>query len=382
MVRVDALTGKVDPSLRVVVGMATRYCLPAASEVAAATGRPVLVVANRHQVDSVGSGGYLGWTTAQWCSTTRDRRIVLGRDHGGPYRHPDDYASGGASVIEATMSAIESLRRDIESGVELLHIDGGVGPGGRIEQAAIARERTVGLVEHCVRVAARLRRRVGFEIGFTPSADHVANPVALLADLAPLLHDLREACGVTPMFTVVPTGTRVSGLGNSGVLAARPRSRTVRLRLGEVAALVHAAGSRLKAHGCDYLPVPAIRELHDAGAWMNVTLELGAAQTTAVLRAARAARLDAVVDAFCDDAVHAGYWRDWVSERGDATPDDEKVILGGWYLFATPAFDELRQRLDAALAPHGLSTARIAVDAAKAVIVRYHEAGAPAAAKR
>ncbi|HEX6499952.1 MAG TPA: class II D-tagatose-bisphosphate aldolase, non-catalytic subunit [Micromonosporaceae bacterium] len=382
----DALVKAVDASLPVAVGMATRYCLTAASEVAAETGRPVMVVASRRQVDTVAGSGYLGWSTGQWCAARRHppgaealgrvgHNVLLARDHAGPYQHPDDLADGGVPLTTAMATTIEALRRDIESGVDLIHIDTSLGSGGRPERPAIARQRAIDLVEHCVRVAARHRRRVGFEVGVETQVDQIDDPMAYLADLVPLLRDLRRVCDVAPLFVVARTGTRVSGLGNSGVLALRPDSRTARLQLGLLGTLVQATGSRLKAHGCDFLPVPAIRSLRDAGAWMNVSSELGAVQTTAVLRAARSVGLDAAADAFCDEAVRAGCWREPGNRDSVVLSDDEKVALGGASLFAGATFADLRDRLDAALASRGGSTARLAIDAAKQVISRYLDVG-------
>ena len=50
-------------------------------------------------------------------------------------------------------SALASLRSDIESGVELLHLDTSLGAGGTAECAQVAQERAVELAAACAAMA-------------------------------------------------------------------------------------------------------------------------------------------------------------------------------------------------------------------------------------
>lgn len=104
---------------------------------------------------------------------------------------------------------------------------------------------------------------------------------------------------------------------------------------------------------------------------MNISPELGLAQTRAVLAAGRAAGLGTHVDAFCQATLEAGHWRRWVPQD-DHVSDAEKVRLGGSYMFATHHFKELSQRLDRELVSAATTSARIAVEAVKNVMRRYN----------
>ena len=154
----DPIAGDVDRSLPVAVGMVTQYTLDAVSEVAGEAGRPVLLIASRRQVEcSSAGGGYVGWTTEQWCAKAMSApagRLILARDHGGPYQHPGDDRAGADGTDgdgELAMAAARhSLRCDIESGVRLLHLDTSLGPGGRAESVAVALARAVALVADCL----------------------------------------------------------------------------------------------------------------------------------------------------------------------------------------------------------------------------------------
>lgn len=374
----DALTlsNRIERSLRVAVGMATAYSLDLAREVGIEAGRPVMLIASRRQVDSERTGGgYLGWTTPEWCarsSQVDDRgRLLLARDHGGPYQRPQDIEQQASPPV-AMASALESLRCDIESGVELLHIDTSVGPGGDAETTATALHRAAELVAACTEIAGRARRQVSFEVGFEVQNESISDPEDYARVIVPLLTELRRSCNVSPAFIVAQTGTKVTGRRNTGVLQRRPRSATQGRQLRELAAVISSFGGRLKAHNCDYLGGRAVLRLRSVGAWMNISPEVGTAQTVAVVRSARDLHLGGALDEFCDAVIAAGFWRKWAGGAQQTISDQEKVALGGSYLFSAPVFAELRERLDRALRPDRRCTRRIAIDAAKAVVHRYY----------
>jgi hypothetical protein len=355
--------------------MATAYSLDVASELSLETARPVMVIASRRQVDCVTvDGGYVGWDTSEWCARAfhlnNSGTLLLARDHGGPYQHPWELGQE-ASTRDVMLSALHSFRCDIESGVELLHIDTGLGEGGVPEEPTIAIQRAVELVAGCTEIADELGRVVRYEVGIEAQNETIADPLEVMRHLGPLLDELRRHHRVSPAFVVTQTGTKVIGRQNTGLLQRRSPSGEEPTRLGKLANAIQSLDTRLKAHNADYLGDEAIRELHSVGAWMNISPELGCAQTIAVLAAARAARLDQTLDGFCNATIEAGYWRRWVEGTGQEATDLDKVVLGGSYLFATPVFVELRDQLDRALQSRELSTRRIAIDAGKAVARRY-----------
>lgn len=366
---------QVDQTLRVAVGMASAYVLDAAREIAAEVARPVMLIASRRQVDSARlGGGYVGWTTAEWCARARPddghAPLFLCRDHGGPYQHPDE-ADKPTDPATAMRSSLESLRCDIESGIKLLHIDTSLGPGGMAELPHVAKERAIELVGASADLARSRGRPVGFEIGLEVQAEDIANYHEYREWIGDLLTQLRQRCGLSPTFVVAQTGTKVTGLHNTGVIERQRGHPGNQQRLRDLASVARSLGSRLKAHNCDYLSDKAVRQMRLAGAWMNISPEAGTAQTIAIVRAARAARVNGPLDEFCDAAISAGYWRKWALHSEKPISDDEKVALGGSYLFATPAFENLRERIDGALRPRGSSTRRIAIEAVKAVMYRY-----------
>ena len=369
----NGLLSRIERSERVALGMATEYVVQAAREIAADTGRPVILIASRRQVDSPeAGGGYVGWSTQEWCArVVRDQAdglLLLARDHAGPYQHPRDLAEP-TNPETAMAFAIESLRCDIESGLDLLHIDTSLGPDGAAETTDVAVERAAELVGTCVEMANAIDRRVAFEVGIEVQSTAIADPGEYADQVKTILGAVASRCGVAPAFLVAQTGTKVVGRRNTGVVQRHPVSTDDRERLRDLGALIRSLGSRLKAHNCDYLAGHGIRALRTADAWMNVSPEIGVAQTLAVVRAARAAKLDAPLGDFCAAAINAGYWRRWAD--GEAVSDREKVALGGSYLFSTPVFAELRDEMDHVLRRSNRSVGQILVDEVKAVAFRY-----------
>jgi hypothetical protein len=369
MTAAGALASRVASSLPVAVGMATRYDLDAAREISVEVGRPVMLIASRRQIEAEDlGGGYVGWDTRTWASAARaeGNPLILARDHGGPYQHPADFADG-VTEREVTARAVESFQTDIRCGVELLHVDTSLGPFGS-QPTEVARQRAVELVSECVEYAASLGRHVAFELGFEVQHETIASADDYRCRVSPLMTDLCRRPYVETAFVVAHTGTKVIDGGNIGVLNRDSAGVAETKQLGRLAGLVRSLGCRLKAHNSDYLSRRAITMLLGHSVWMNISPELGSAQTRAVLTAAHDASAHGAADDFCAAAIKRGYWRKWVTAP-EACTDAAKVELGGSYLFATDAFEELRDRLD--FARGAGYTRRISIDAAKAVIRRF-----------
>lgn len=364
----------IDTSVPVAVGMPTVYVADAARSFAAAVGRPVMLLASRRQVErSADGGGYTGLSTEQWATrladARRDGHLLLCRDHAGPYQHPSD---GGHDLDGAVRLASLSLEQDIESGVDVLHIDSSL--AGSAEHATLddAVAVAVHLVGECTSVARRLRRPVHFEVGWEVQAESVGDPDAFGAQLEAFRRGLSAAGAPGPMFVVAQLGTLVTGTDNVGVMQSGPSPAEVDALL-RIAAHAGRAGTRLKVHNADYLGPDALRTLAGARPWVNVSPELGVTQVGALLRLARRHRVVDALDDFCQAALAMGQWRRWLGDRRARTAsDDEKVLLGGCYAVATDEGRELISRIDAAAGGEGSATRAACVAAVRKVMERFH----------
>jgi len=368
-----APNGQVGHALPVGIGMASPATLDAAAWVAAEAGRPAVVIASRRQVTGSRTPGYVGWTTAQWRARAARAGLFAARDHGGPYQHPGDSDSdsdgNGGGFGGAMAEARRALFDDIDAGIGLVHIDTSLDRGDRPADPDLALARCLDLVTACAEYAAATGRDVAYEVGLEVQVTHVASARDCREWTGALLDGLRDRCGVVPVFVVAQTGTCVADGGNVGDLHRDPSGPPARA-LRDLAAAVAGLGCRLKAHNCDFLSREAIDVLRSCGVWMNISPELGAAQTAAVLTAAREAGAHAAVDRFAAAVLEAGHWRKWVTPSG-STGEWDRIVLGGAYLFATDHFAEFTRRVDPLRRAAGSGVHRVAVEAAAAVVRRY-----------
>ncbi len=202
------------------------------------------------------------------------------------------------------------------------------GPYGA-QPAEVALELAVELATECADYAASLRRRVAFEFSLEAQDETIADADDYRCHMSPLITELSRRRDVNTAFVVAQTGTKVLDGCNIGVLNRDSTGNAEATQLRRLAALVRSLGCRLKAHNSDFLNRRAITMLRRHSVWMNISPELGSAQTRAVLTAAyaRDACAHTAAEDFCSAAIESGYWRKWVSAAGGCT-DAAKVELG------------------------------------------------------
>src|SRR5262245_25962911 len=111
---------------RLGIGPMSINCVDAVIEVATRNRQRIMLIPSRRQVESsaLGSGYVEGWTASDLVNYVRERDrnqlILVCRDHGGPWQHPDERTM---DEDEAMASCLRSFKEDLASGFDLLHID-------------------------------------------------------------------------------------------------------------------------------------------------------------------------------------------------------------------------------------------------------------------
>jgi len=332
-----------------------------------------MLIASRAQVEApaVGGGYVEGWSTEDLACYVRERdpdgMVILCRDHGGPWQHAWE-ADAGMGEAEAMASSLESFRRDIAGGMQLLHIDVSRDSFGPADPGSALR-RLVLLYGECHEYARALGRRVDFEIGFEEQSADLGDHDAFRQLAADAFGRLREASLPLPTFVVAQTGTKVVETGNRGVLLDDP------VRAGGVirhlASTCQELGSSLKAHNVDYLPDDVVRVLLSSGVnAVNVAPEFGVAETRAFLHLLSGLNLRAERDAFLELAYASGAWRKWLSPES-ASDDLDRCVMAGHYVFATGEFKEIKAAADRACMRQGANVDGHLRHAIEAAIERY-----------
>ncbi len=307
-----------------------------------------MVIASRSQVEcgDLGGGYVEGWSTEQFTAYIRSQDpaglVRICRDHGGPWQHPNEVASG-LDETDAMASSLASLCCDIRSGVELLHIDTSREGGGsaRFESAV---DRLTTLYGECQELANTYGRQIAFEVGLEKQSSDPDDPSEFRAKLECIVGSLARESLQPPTFVVGQTGTKVVGTENCGALVHEPQA--VGSAIGQLAQICWEYGLALKAHNADYLPVYAIRELIRNGTdAVNIAPEFGVIETSAFLALLEQMQLTEQRDDFLLLAYESGAWRKWFD---DDASDLQRSIVAGHYVFATDAFREIKQRADVA----------------------------------
>ncbi|WP_145926741.1 tagatose-6-phosphate kinase [Amycolatopsis orientalis] len=306
----------------------------------------LMLVASRGQIDAEAlGGGYVeNWTTEAYTDFVRsidpDRRILLCRDHGGPWQRQSD-VDEGLDEKEAMASSLESFRCDIRAGMDLLHVDASK-EGSAPADFDTALSRLVALCGECDESARRDGRDVAFEVGLERQDATIDDPRDFADKLLRIMDELERLSLPRPAFVVGQTGTKVVGTTNQG--AFRGCGRQVDA-VRAIVELCRERGTALKAHNADYLHPEQLDGLVSAGVdAINIAPEVGVAETRAILGWLKEKELRAEEDFFLDLAFNSKAWVKWFPD-GEGT-DIERATAAGHYVFATEEFRELKSRLE------------------------------------
>ncbi len=350
--RLTALAAQANawPSTQIGVGVVSMNVVDAAVEVAQEHDVSIMLIASRRQIDAAEfGGGYVESLTPHGLAErvrSRDYRdrVVLCRDHGGPWQGVEN---GPEIPSEKAMAdARTSFFTDLDAGWDLLHIDTCVTPAPT--DPDVPKQRLLQLYEDCWEQAVATGRAIAFEVGDEEQSsvtEGLEQPRRLLAALA----ERREAQGTPPpLFVVVQTGTKVMERRNVGSLSAPYRideQMPPQIHLPQLMAMVDAFGTHLRQHNTDYLPDEILRwhpllGIHAA----NIAPEYGVEESLGLLSIMEGRGAADLADRFLALAYDTRKWEKWELDGSDAT-DRDRAIWAGHYVFSEPEFLRIRADL-------------------------------------
>jgi hypothetical protein len=277
--------------------------------------------------------------------------VVLCRDHGGPYQGAATVYPGGES--EALQDAIASFETDIASGFDLIHVDTSLvrsGDAMDTEQASIDCLRSV--YARVAETAHSIGRTVAFELGAEEQSsvtDGLSYPSRLLDAVDDLV---RSGEAPAPLYVVVQTGTRVMERRNIGALDAPFRvegQMPSHVYIPQVVEFLRRRGTRLKQHNSDYLSDEVLAWLPLMGIdAANVAPEYGVAESLEIIAITEQHGLTVERESFLQLAFESGKWSKWELPESTAS-DRDRAIWAGHYVFASPEFLEIKERIACAV---------------------------------
>lgn len=350
--RLRALAAQANawPSTQIGVGVVSLNVVDAAVEVAQEYDVSLMLIASRRQIDAAEfGGGYVDDLTPHGLTQrvrSRDQRdrVVVCRDHGGPWQGANN--SAATSPEQAMDEARISFFADLDAGFDLLHIDTCVCPVPADPE--VPQQRLLELYEDCWQEAVAHDRAIAFEVGDEEQSS-VTEGLEAPRKLLEALAERRASLGTpAPLFVVVQTGTKVMERRNVGSLSAPYRideQMPPQIHLPQLMAMIDAFGTHLRQHNTDYLPDEILQwhpllGIHAA----NIAPEYGVEETLGLLSVMEGRGATDLVDRFLTLAYDTRKWEKWELQGSGAT-DRDRAIWAGHYVFSQPEFLAIRADL-------------------------------------
>lgn len=360
------------------VGPMSEATVNATIDVATHLRIPVMLVASRRQIEAGAlGGGYVnGWDTASFSAYIRKRDpsgfVILCRDHGGPWQGSYD-TSRRLSLKEAMEAAKHSFEEDIAAGFEILHIDPSVGLKEPPAQAQIV-ERLEELFEFCHAKALQYKKQIAFEFGKEEQGVDIEGAESFSGFLEHVMAFCAKKNLPKPLFVVGQTGTKVMerrNIGNFEKHFRTPGEVPPEIQVPKLVDLCRKHGVFLKAHNADYLSDEGIRFHTQLGIHAaNVAPEFGVGESLQLLALCEELACKEEREQFLSLAYESRKWEKWMIP-GTLADDREKAVIAGHYVFSSPQFKELKERLRRKCALHNIRLDDCLKERVKQLIYRY-----------
>ena len=285
----------------------------------------LMFIASRNQIECAElGGGYVeGLTSEKFVNYIRKQKsdnILICRDHSGPYMTDEDVNLKPEVALEKTLL---SIKKDINAGFDLIHIDCSNHKGDVYEATSY-------LVQEAVSYAESLGRSLLFEVGTEEN-------IGVGTDIDKFRSDLEFiTLFVQPEFVVGQTGSLVKEVYQVGYL----NYRTVK----ELVSVAHSFGVKFKEHNVDYSSLSDLHLRREVGVdAINVGPEFGVVQTKTVIGLAQRCGLYEELDAFLNRSFESGKWRKWVYGQPS---DFLKALIAGHYVYTSDEYQQLIDKLN------------------------------------
>lgn len=342
--------------------------------------RSIAMIPSRRQIECAQlGGGYVNkWTTEEFTKYVRTKdkgsKVLLSRDHSGPWqfqvgRNSTENMSHLAALNEVKIS----LRVDIESGFDLIHIDPSPGLKFGLSQEQVEDD-IVELVEFCVSVSDK---KINFEIGADEQTFEPETVESAENTLVRILTKLEKNNLPKPIFYVLQTGTKVMETRNIGSFNSELSVEGMippSVQVPAMLKMLRKYNLRMKEHNADYLSNDSLSwhmryGIHAA----NVAPEFGVVETRALLEIAKNNSCDYFIDTFSKIVLENRKWEKWMLEDSLAS-EFEKVEIAGHYHFSDPEIIEVREKMRNDLAAKNVDLEKITKNTVAGSIDRYLKA--------
>lgn len=336
------------------IGPMSKNCVDSVIELAYEYEVEMMLIASRRQIEckELGGGYVNNWDTLSFAQYVKSHdplgRVVLARDHGGPWQHPIEWENC-KTIDEAMTSAKLSFQKDIEAGFKVIHIDPVINNNNQELSMNWVLDKVRELYKFCIETARHYDKDILIEVG---TEEQSTSPIESLDKLEQLLDDIIGFCEKNhfpkPTFVVVQTGTKVMEMKNIGDFPSETQAiqdYVNKHRFSEVIAACETRGIKLKEHNADYLSDNSLKIHPSLGIHAaNVAPEFGVAETNAFIDVMEQLGAKRELKEFIDICVQSNKWVKWVRFPKDIS-DLDKAKICGHYLFSDIRVEALKNKL-------------------------------------
>jgi hypothetical protein len=336
------------------VGPMSKNCVDATIEMSDKHNVPIMMIASRRQIDSSAfGGGYVeNWDTASYSKYVRSRskkkKIILCRDHGGPYQNNFDF-NNKCSFSQAMHNAKESIACDIDNNFKIIHLDPSIASNQNknLSQKEIL-DSLFELMVFCKQYAKKRKKNFLIEVGTEEQTGKTAN----FEEMEIFLKKINLFCEKNntdkPTFVVIQTGTKVLEKENVGSFECPVRIKNEippEIQIFKALELCSKYGVWMKEHNADYLSEQSLAWHPKIGIHaVNVAPEFGVEETKNFIKILKKYNFRKELNIFLELSYKSKKWEKWLKETTKAS-DLEKSIIAGHYIFSSKEFLELKNRI-------------------------------------
>lgn len=312
------------------VGPVSRAVTEAAINVANHSSVPMVLIPSRRQVECKTVGESYVFDTFEFVDFVKERdegnRIILARDHGGPFQGT---AVHNSLVIEME-NAKSSYLFDIKAGFDILHLDPSINGKGFDD----VYEKIVDLYRYCEENARLLNRDLIYEVGTEVHQFGAGS----LEDFKKLVQKVKKNLPKVK-FIVGDTGPYVKETLNVSSFSYNAAKAMVEI--------CDENDLFLKEHNLDYTEFKTLAlhphiGIHSA----NVAPEFGTEETRVFLKELQNAGMFHEYDEFLELCFKSNKWKKWMIRDDIGIYDYRQIaIICGHYLMETPRVKEIKAEL-------------------------------------
>lgn len=277
---------------------------------------PLMIIASRNQVDRKNSYVCTTRELRRLISASGSKKVLMCRDHCGPYFKDDDR---NLSLIDAIAAVKETIDEDIENGIDVIHVD-----ISRIKEDPFSHGQEI--IEYILSQKSEMFLEFGAEENIGTSSE-----IEILQQELEFVKQFSKNI----LFMVSQTGSLVKE-----TQVGRFDMNLTSL----IAEEIHSHGYRLKEHNADYLTSNEIikRKISGIDA-LNIAPQLGCMQTLITMKLAlKHGNINEWND-FCNHVINGNRWERWKSlKKFDPL---SAVISAGHYHFNTRIYKKIISKI-------------------------------------